>query len=218
MRWALVWGMALLACGAPAELIAASQRAALDEIRHARIAMTMASNHAGIPLGFGPLDMSGALDVSMSLEDITLATVLEGCVGETLAALEVAASAKVTSSEPVRTALESIAEDETQHAELAWAFVRWAIGQSGPTLRQKVGVMFEQAFAKVLADDSIKADPGAPNHGFLSGAEIMTLRRTAIADILRPAAAILMGRLPRVRNDFSQAPRSSLVHESGARS
>jgi hypothetical protein len=187
------FSLALLACGAPPELVAASHRAAMDEVRHAQLALSMASHYAGKPLGFGALDISGTLDGPMSLEAITLATVIEGCVGETLAAIEVAASAAEARSESIRRALAGIAEDETLHAELAWAFVRWAIGNGGSTLRNRVASTFEQAFEKVIADASLNDDSGAAEHGFLSGREIKALRRQAIADVLRPAVETLLG-------------------------
>lgn len=199
------FSMALLACGAPPALVAASHRAALDEVRHAQVALAFASDHAGHPLDFGPLDIGGALDGCLSLEAVTVSTVIEGCVGETLAAIEVASSAAAARSGAVRGALRAIAEDETKHAELAWAFVRWAVGRGGDALRGRVAAAFAQAFERVLAGP-VSGDEGAPDHGFLSGSEVASLRRQAIAEVLRPAAAALLSRA---------APRASFVPVSG---
>lgn len=206
------FSLALLACGAPPELVAASHRAAMDEVRHAQLALGMASHYAGKPLGFGALDIHGTLDGPMSLEAITLATVIEGCVGETLAAIEITASAAEAHSEPVRRALAGIAEDETLHAELAWAFVRWAIGQGGPDLRNRVACVFEQAFEKMNADAPWRDDAGAAEHGFLSGREIIALRQQAIANVLRPAVDALLA----VRFVENNAACSPAAHQAMA--
>jgi hypothetical protein len=65
-----------------------------------------------------------AVATAMSFEaEITRAivvatTIHEGCVGETLAALEVAQSAQQVTDEALRAVLETIAEDEARHSEL----------------------------------------------------------------------------------------------------
>ena len=47
--------LSLVALGAPAGLVEAALRAALDEIQHARLAFSLASTYAGEPVGPGPL-------------------------------------------------------------------------------------------------------------------------------------------------------------------
>lgn len=186
------FSMTLLACGAPPGLVEAAHAAALDEIRHAREALSIASEYAGRPLDLGPLDIAGALNEPATLESAAIATVIEGCVGETLAAIEVAASAASAGRASVHQALSAIAEDETRHAELAWAFVRWAVGRGGPSLRRSVATAFSQAFDRVLRDAAERDAWGAPDHGLLPGPEVTQLQRRAIAEVLRPAAAALL--------------------------
>ena len=66
-------------------------------------------------------------DVATTLRDVVRLTLREGCLGETLAALE-ARHALAHCTEPrVSAVLELIAKDERRHAELAWRFVRWAL-------------------------------------------------------------------------------------------
>ena len=188
------FSMALLACGAPPALVSASQQAGADEIRHAQLALSLASVYAGSPLDLGPLDIEGAFAGAMTLEATTISTVIEACVGETLAAIEIAACAGVATAPAVREALSSIAEDETRHAELGWAFVRWAASAGGARLRAHIALAFEQAFDKAGDPPSIAPEddlPGAASHGFLPASEVAYLRRKAIADVLRPAAAAL---------------------------
>lgn len=188
------FSMALLACGAPPELVAASQRAGADEVRHAQLALSLASTYAGRPLDLGPLDIEGAFAGPVTLEAVTLSTVVEACVGETLSAIEIAACAGAATSKGVREALSAIAEDETRHAELGWAFVRWAASAGRPGLRAAIAQAFEQAFEKASVDvNTAPADDvaGVADHGFLPSAEVTALRRQAITEVLRPAAIAL---------------------------
>ena len=210
------FSMALLSCGAPPELVAASQQAGLDEVNHARLALAIASEYAGKRLDLGPLDISGAMSGETTLEALAVATVIEGCVGETLSAMEAAATAAAAtaaggSSRSVREALSAIAEDETRHAELAWAFVRWAAGVGGPALCGRIGAAFSQAFEQVRGGEQAGAREeeiaGSEAHGFLPAAEVARLRRDAIATVLRPAAVALL----------SAANREHAVSEESAR-
>jgi hypothetical protein len=71
-----------------------------------------------------------------------IGTVREGCVGETLAALEAAEALQHCEDEAARPVLERIAAEEAQHAQLAWRFVAWALearsGAGAAALREVV--------------------------------------------------------------------------------
>ncbi|MDI1449067.1 hypothetical protein [Polyangium sp. 6x1] len=186
------FSMALMALGAPPALVEAAHHAALDEVRHARLAMSLASAYGGAPLGFGPLAVDGAFEDLGSLTAATLATVVEGCVGETLAAIEAAASAAEAGPRAVRLALLEIAEDEMRHAELGWAFVRWAIGTGGAALAAEVAATLEKALRMACADASVPGEEPPREHGFLPAEEVLSLRRQAAAQVLRPAGDALV--------------------------
>jgi len=81
--------LALLAVGAPSELVMDSNAAAIDETRHAKLCFALASEYLGEPVGPGELCVEGALD-GLSLEQLVVTTIAEGCVGETVAAVEAA--------------------------------------------------------------------------------------------------------------------------------
>jgi len=185
------FALALMALGAPPELIEAAHRAALDEIRHARLAISLASAYGDEPMGFGALRVDGAFDDLDSLEAMAIATVVEGCIGETLSAIEAATAAAQAGPRAVRVALEVIARDEARHAELAWAFVRWAVGKGGPTLRARVAEAFERAIERVCDDAGTQGADALAAHGFLSADELTRLRRQAADEVLRPAATAL---------------------------
>jgi hypothetical protein len=77
--------MHLLSLGAPPDLVAESQRASLDEIRHAKIAFASARRYGGAALGPGRLALDGAVE-PVDLVELVRLTAAEGCVGETLGA------------------------------------------------------------------------------------------------------------------------------------
>ncbi|HTN86641.1 MAG TPA: ferritin-like domain-containing protein, partial [Sorangium sp.] len=140
----------LLALGAPPALVDAAHRALSDELQHARACFTLASRYAGRSLGPGPLAMDGALDAP-TLASAAVGAVREGCVGETLAALQASAQRDRARDPEARRALDRIADDEAAHAELAWAFVRWAVARGGEPVRAAVARAFDEALAGALA-------------------------------------------------------------------
>jgi hypothetical protein len=125
------FSLQLLALGAPADLVAACQRAAADEVEHARLCFGLARRHGGRDVGPGPLAIEGAL-VAPSLGEAARMAFREGCVGETLAALAALEQLRGASDPEARACLARIAQDEVAHAELAWRFVAWALAQLPP--------------------------------------------------------------------------------------
>lgn len=112
--------------------------------------------------------------------------------------LEAAQRAAADSAEPpaVRMALQSIARDEARHAELAWAFVRWALAVGDASLRARVAAAFERALAQASSAAASGPADDLPRsaHGFLCSDELRRLRLQAIAEVVRPAAAALVAR------------------------
>jgi hypothetical protein len=136
--------LTLLALGAPADLVEAAQRAALDEIEHARTCFAFASRHLGRTVGPGLLRITG-LASSTSLATLVRETLRDGCYGETLGALELHALAEETSEPWMADTLRSMARDEERHAELAWRIVRHAASVDAHTTRTEM-----QAFLAAL--------------------------------------------------------------------
>jgi len=128
----------LLALGAPSDLVDATHEAARDEIRHARTGYAIALAFADATLGPGPL----VVPARPAIDLVTLATETfrDGCIGETIAALEMHEASKraVPELEPV---LARIAEDESRHAELAWRIVAWAVCEGGTDVRDAIGAI-----------------------------------------------------------------------------
>ena len=116
----------LLALGAPPELLAATQRAALDEISHAQIAFALASAYAGRSVSPGAFEAATRVGTG-TLRELAIETFVDGCVGETVAALEAERAADAASDPAIASILRKIAVDEARHAELAWQIVAWCV-------------------------------------------------------------------------------------------
>jgi hypothetical protein len=177
----------LLSLGAPADLVRDAQAAMADEIEHARVCFAIAGAHGGRAVGPGPLDLGGAL-AGGSAREILVTAILEGCVGETVAALEAFELNQRAVDPAVRRALETIAADEARHAELAWRFVRWAIDRD-PSLASAAESAFGAAAA--VPAETEEAGPDLSAHGLASAPQRREIARQARALVIGPCAAAL---------------------------
>ena len=116
----------LMSLGSPSGLLVASQKAEMDEINHAKYAYAFASAFLGSNYGPGSLDVKGTLD-DVSLEYTVRSLIQEGCIGETISAIEAHVAAHYSQDSVIKTAMIQIASDETRHAQLAWDCLRWII-------------------------------------------------------------------------------------------
>ena len=145
----------LLTVGAPATFVEDAQRAALDEIEHARLCFSLAGRHAaGEAIGPAALPLDG-LTLRNELADVAAATVEEACCAETFAALVAVRALERCCDREAYAALDRIASDEMRHAELAWRFVAWALGVGDTRVRDAVVRAFERGLVR-LADAPIQ--------------------------------------------------------------
>ena len=190
------FGLELLALGAPPELLELTAAAMRDEIEHARVCFGLAAAYGGVPVGPGALAMAGALPARVTLENAVLSTLAEGCVGETLAALEAAESAAHASDPAVAGVLERIAADESRHAELAFRFVHWAMRAASRELRVRVQRELETIrieLVRALARrDGTAPDGDSSEHGVLPASHRAALRLRAFDEVVAPAVALLL--------------------------
>lgn len=147
----------LLSLGAPAELVEEAQLASLDELRHAEFCFAMASHHAGEELGPGPLAVRGALD-DLSLAGLIESNLLEGCIGETLAAERLRCRAGLCVAPELSDALLRMAEDETRHAELAFRIFAWCREQAPQLTRAVVDKVLAANEGDAASADETTAD------------------------------------------------------------
>lgn len=195
------FSLQLLALGAPAQLVRDAQAAGLDEVGHAEHAFSIASRLAGRAIGPGKLP---ELDTPLAtdLTSVARATLVEGCIGETLAAIIAQEQAHKAGDSTARKALLGVADDETRHAELAFRVVAWALAQGGPELRHALRGEVERRLARLPEPSSTaQVSPAALHHyGRLTADEQKALYRQACDQILRPAFAALFTGKPARRS------------------
>jgi hypothetical protein len=180
----------LLAVGAPSELVAAAIDAGQDEVAHAKSCYAIASRLGGRDKGPGRLPIVGAREAT--LVRVAVDTFVEGCVGETIAALAAERAAARAEDPAIREILEQIAEDESRHAALAWRTVRWAVCEGG----LDVIAALRDAAASVLV--AALPSPPTPEHrdwnrfGRLTAREHEQTVGDARREIIAPMLASLL--------------------------
>lgn len=215
------FALELMTLGAPAWLVEATTRAMADETRHARLCYGLAARYSGDARGPGPLDVTGALADSGLLSVVERA-VLEGCIGETQAAVEAAWAAESATDPVVRDVLERIAEDETRHAALAFDFVAWA-SERDATVRALVERTFARARAQsedaalgartdtdcVAAAPSHVSHAALAAHGVLDQATRSEARRAALCEVLPSVWNAALRRSDAVLQELGPQARSA---------
>jgi len=175
----------LLALGAPHDLIAAVQAAAVDEVEHARLAYQIASRLADQPLQPGPLPFAAPITPSTDPVAVAVAAVREGCLGETVGAWLVAHAADHVADPDIAAVLHRIADDEARHAALSWRLVAWLMKTGGPAVRPAVIAALQQPL-------TVAAYPGSPAHGILTAEQTTALCQRVRGEVLVPAIEALL--------------------------
>jgi hypothetical protein len=135
--------LALMALGAPLELVARTHAAALDEVLHARRCAALATRFGATPVAPGALPEAVAPHEAATLVTLAVATLREGCVNEGAAALLAARCAAEADDPEVREALALIARDEARHAALAWDTLDWCCAAGGDAVKRAVADALE---------------------------------------------------------------------------
>lgn len=114
---------------APAHLVQAARRAAVDETRHAVDSARMAARVDGSPVFLHP--QAGLhrklLDGPEARARLAVESYLDGCRQEGAAAACALAEAGRATHSAIQAVQARIAEDEARHAELGWAVVAWLL-------------------------------------------------------------------------------------------
>jgi hypothetical protein len=188
-----------MSLGVPPDLLVATHAAMADETVHARDAFALASAYAGHRVGPGRLAIDHALSARAPL-DIVETAILEGCIGETMAAVEAAEAMAHATDPAVREALGRVTVDETRHAELAWRFVQWVLEHGEPTLSEAVRtrlmlVAEREAAASVRGGaENAEDEPVLLAHGVLGERARGEIRKRVLSDVILPCARALGAR------------------------
>jgi hypothetical protein len=138
--------------GAPSSLVEQAERAARDEVKHARVMGALARRH-----GATARRTPKARRTVRSIEAIALENAVEGCVRETFGALTATFQASRAADPRIRAAMKRIAIDETRHASLGWAVAKWAEGRLAPQARARVEAARTAAVAELASE--LQHDP-----------------------------------------------------------
>ena len=134
----------LIALGAPPALIARANRAAIQEVHHARLCFALASGYAGRALGPAPFPQALAGD-RVDLTRVARESLLDGCLREGIAAEIARLGADHARDPEVVRVMRIQAREEAQHAALAWAIVDWCLGRGGDELRRELVSAIDEA-------------------------------------------------------------------------
>lgn len=185
----------LLRFGAPEALIAAAQRAAIDEARHAHRAFELASSYAGERLSAGAMQLPVAMPLAATLVELARNTVQGGCIAETQSAALCMRLARHATDPKVKSVLEGIVRDELRHAELAWAIVRWAMDAGGAAVKEAVAIEFGARPSRSAPNGApvgTADDPMLAAHGWITPEAEQAVNYECWRDVVRPVGQALL--------------------------
>lgn len=165
----------LAGVGAPADLLEACHRAALEEIDHARRCFALAAGYGGrshtaepMPdLLLGGLDLTGDPWAAIAVESLK-----DGCLLEDFNA-DVAGLCAAECQEPVtRAVLEQITREERSHAELSWKIVELCL-QRGATQAHRALQQAVERLDEVARPTAVSQDKQA----LVAAADAQAMRR-----------------------------------------
>lgn len=126
----------LIALGAPSALLAAAQRDAHDEVRHAELCFSLA--HALDGRDEGPMAFPEAAAAparsrvrTLALAELAVDSLIDGALHEGVSARVIARLAKGCEDEATRAVLKQLAADEGRHAAHGWDVATWCLAEGG---------------------------------------------------------------------------------------
>lgn len=137
----------LLGLGAPPTLVAAAQRDALDEVRHAEVCFALARAIDGRAVSPGAFPEAAHLPSlsrvrAVALASLAVDSLIDGAINEGVSARLAAAVALRCEEGAFRDALKTIAADEGRHAAHGWDVVEWCVAEGGaPVLHALNGAL-----------------------------------------------------------------------------
>ncbi|MCX4240541.1 ferritin-like domain-containing protein [Paraliomyxa miuraensis] len=178
--------------GAPLALLEACERAAQDEVEHARLCFGLAERYGGRALE--PTALPEISPRSADPREVALDTFVEGCVGETIAAVCARRAAGEATDPVARAVLERIADDETEHAALAWRTVAWLVQREGPRVSMAIAALADELRPRDA--ELPEASPDAAwllDHGRLDPRALAQARMHTWRELIDPLLAALGG-------------------------
>ncbi len=136
---------------APRSLIRACRVAKHDEVRHARMARTLAKRHGGVLVEPPAPSPAKSRDRAHDLEAIATENAVEGCVRETFGVLIGMWQAEAAPTAELRAFFGAITQDELRHAALSMRIDAWLRSQLSPEAIERVDGARAHAIAALEA-------------------------------------------------------------------
>jgi len=188
-------GLHLAALGAPACLLESTHRAALDEIRHACACFAIVRAMTGEPHSAGPIRaLANTRTAGVDMIRLAIGSLVDGCLGEGVAADVAARGARSAEDPAIRRVLEMIASDEATHAELGWDVLAWCLAEGGPEVSRAVEVRIGQVGCELAPQlpDLPGLDAAAlARHGIIDQKTLGVLAAARIAEVQERALGLL---------------------------
>ena len=179
----------LMWMGAPAELVAEAQEAMGDEIRHAKLCFALTSIFSGASVGPGSF-AEAASSGQLSIEEMMLGVVIDGCINETIAASIAQVESELARDAALSAVLADLAADERRHSALSWKALRWLLSEH-PDKLEDVHRWFDQGLeAQWKKEES--SHEWTHSWGRLSGQEKQSVVRQTIQEVIGPCAKKLL--------------------------
>jgi len=185
----------LAALGAPASLVRRAIDAARDETVHTRLCLEAARRHTGIAWTlprFRPADPP-----RQCIDALVRESWEDGCLGEGIAAQAAGKGAARCRDGWTRGALETIARDESRHADLAWRILEWCLalpGAAGDEARSALSRAVDHVRGFVPAPLPALKAATLSAHGRLSQKMLAEIAERGLDASRRLARSMLSGR------------------------
>jgi hypothetical protein len=180
---------ALLECGAPVDLVAASADIVVDELFHVELSSRLTMELGGaLPLEFDLAAIAPAPSMQRPLLKAAELAIVTSCIGESLSVPALARS-RVLATEPLcRAVLDRLVADEGPHARLGfwvldWGAARLSDGERGQLAAVALSAL--EAYASLWQDGDECLPSGLGGHDAIGKQD---LRATVERSIVRPLA------------------------------
>jgi hypothetical protein len=194
---------ALLAAGAPIDLVAAAGDFIVDEIVHTEAAARLAAALGGavalevdVTRLVRPPTPAADGDPLLAAAELIVRT---SCVGETLTVPMLKRARDVAGSPLIEAALSAIAGDESSHAQLGWWFLDWAEPRLDDAARAHLGEVASAAigaFLPLLGGDCRQSGLGALGCDRYDAAFLAALPRAVVEPLAVRGIAVSVAAAP----------------------
>lgn len=197
------FSLQLMAVAAPASLLVETHQAAIDEVKHAQLCFGLVSlfDEAHDTVSPGALKIPiGSVDAVGDIGSLVFHTALEGAVGETVSAIQALFELDTlpdgSAKKQVAKVLQTIFEDESRHAALAWRTLSWAVSQDSPgaqKAKEQLSIVLEMLNSELMSLSKGGSDLPMAGASFAGGPlspttklslRLLTLRQLIIPSLL----------------------------------